>query len=118
MALQMSMGGPPPAGEEVGSTEQVSVMPKARRKGNRVKALSLIWACREFAHVYSEKNTIIVDDTLDVCSANPHHSVHCTRYFWKDHATDAELARLSKYLGRIATEPTLPQSHERWREGL
>merc|ERR1711972_287603 len=110
------MGAPP---SDAGNAAVAPIpLPKARRKGSRVKPLSLIWACREFSPYYSEKNTIIIDDTVDVCSANPHNSIQCIRYFWEDHATDFELSRLRQYLSRIAQLPELPSSHDRWREGL
>ena len=44
-----------------------------------LKPLALIWACREFSEVYTEQNTVIVDDTLDVCGSNPHNFIQCTR---------------------------------------
>mmetsp|Transcript_53406 Transcript_53406/g.153188 ORF Transcript_53406/g.153188 Transcript_53406/m.153188 type:complete len:420 (+) Transcript_53406:90-1349(+) len=117
LALQMSMGHVT-SDAPVGEGTSVAPLPKARRKGSRVKPLSLIWACSEFSHLYCEKNTVIVDDTVDVCSANPHNSIQCIRYFLKDHATDAELPRLTKYLLRIADAPELPPSHVEWRDGL
>jgi len=67
--------------------------------------------------VYSERNTVIVDDTVDVCSANPHNSIQCIRYFWQDHKTDIELGRLAQYLARAAQNPELPTSHACWRDG-
>ena len=51
---------------------------RSRRK--YIKPLSLIWACKEFVELYTEKNTLIVDDTLDVCGINPHNFIQCTRY--------------------------------------
>eukprot|EP00928_Gymnodinium_smaydae_P004011 TRINITY_DN11410_c0_g2_i1.p2 TRINITY_DN11410_c0_g2~~TRINITY_DN11410_c0_g2_i1.p2 ORF type:complete len:242 (-),score=57.37 TRINITY_DN11410_c0_g2_i1:157-882(-) len=91
---------------------------RARRRGRHVKPLSLIWACGEFADLYHEGNTVIVDDTVDVCRANPKHSIQCTRYYWKDHNTDVELGRLGQYLATIAAAPSFPQSHTLWRDGL
>lgn len=44
-----------------------------------MKPLSLIWACAEFEGMYHESNTVIVDDTLDVCRANPMHLIQCSR---------------------------------------
>lgn len=114
LALQLSMGHVPVDMQQA----PVAPLPKARRKSSRVKPLSLIWACGEFQTLYSEKNTVIVDDTVDVCSANPHNSIQCTRYFLKDHGTDEELPRLSRYLLRIAEGLELPTSHERWRESF
>jgi hypothetical protein len=116
LALQLSLGQTPSS--DIGCEGAPTPMPKARRKGSRVKPLSLIWACGEFSRYYSEKSTVIVDDTVDVCSANPHNSIQCIRYFWKDHATDTELSRLKQYLRRIAQLLEFPVSHERWREGL
>merc|ERR1712187_35991 len=109
MALQLSMGGQACADAPI---------QKARRRGRHIKPLSLIWACREFSDLYSERNTVIVDDTVDVCRANPRNSIQCTRYCWKDHATDAELPRLARYLMNIAQAPTFPPSHECWRDGV
>merc|ERR1711865_1080639 len=104
--------------EDEASATPVAPIPKARKKGRSLKPLSLIWACAEFSPYYSEKNTVIVDDTIDVCSANPQNSIQCVRYYWKDHGTDAELSRLSRYLATMAQAPEFPKSHERWRDGL
>merc|ERR1740120_358298 len=110
----MSMGAGVPDAAAAGAGDALAPMPKARRKGRSLKPLSLIWACAEFSHLYSEKNTVIVDDTIDVCSANPQNSIQCIRYFWKDYSTDTELGRLSRYLMTIAQAPEIPKSHERW----
>jgi len=118
LALQLSLGQRPSPFQEDNSCEVVAPMPKARRKGRRVKPLSLIWACAEFSHFYSEKNTVIVDDTIDVCSANPRNSIQCIRYFWQDHNSDTELKRLQQYLLKIAQGPEFPQTHERWRDSV
>jgi len=123
MALLMSMGIDPDSVASsgtggTGSDGAKAPISKARKKGRSLKPLSLIWACAEFSQFYSEMNTIIVDDTIDVCSANPQNSIHCIRYFWKDHGTDIELKRLTRYLATIAQAPEFPKSHERWRDGL
>merc|ERR1711957_325954 len=101
----MSMGLSPddtsPSGTG-GTDRPIAPISKARKKGRSLKPLSLIWACAEFSPYYSEKNTVIVDDTIDVCSANPQNSIQCVRYYWKDHGTDAELSRLSRYLATMA----------------
>eukprot|EP00930_Biecheleria_cincta_P059863 TRINITY_DN45579_c0_g1_i1.p1 TRINITY_DN45579_c0_g1~~TRINITY_DN45579_c0_g1_i1.p1 ORF type:complete len:408 (-),score=72.69 TRINITY_DN45579_c0_g1_i1:857-2080(-) len=108
LALQMSMAG---------VSGEMAPVAKARKRSRSIKPLSLIWACREFSH-FSEKNTVIVDDTIDVCSANPHNSIQCTRYYWKDHETDTELSRLSAYLTHIARAACFPESHKAWRGAL
>ncbi|CAK9079269.1 Ubiquitin-like domain-containing CTD phosphatase 1 (Nuclear proteasome inhibitor UBLCP1) [Durusdinium trenchii] len=108
-ALQMSLG------QEVG--ESGPALSKARRRSKSVKPLSLIWACAEFASLYNESNTVIVDDTVDVCRANPQHSIQCSRYYCRDHATDEELTRLACYLKRMARDSSrFPANHQRWRE--
>jgi len=115
LALQLSMGQQPSSAESGGNP---ALIPKARRRGRSVKPLSLIWACAEFAELYTERNTVIVDDTVDVCAANPNNSIQCTRYYWRDHATDAELSRLSGYFAKIASESEFPKSHTRWRDHM
>lgn len=105
LALQMSM---------TGVSGEMAPVAKARKRSRNIKPLSLIWACHEFSQ-YSEKNTVIVDDTIDVCSANPHNSIQCTRYYWKDHETDTELSSLSQYLTQIARGTSFPESHKSWR---
>jgi len=120
LAIQLSMGAERPASvaDSSGGVAPGAPVAKARKKGKRVKALSLVWACHEFSHLYSETNTVIVDDTLDVCSANPRNSIQCTRYFLQDHKTDVELSRLRRYLMRIAQANELPASHSCWRDGI
>mmetsp|Transcript_56401 Transcript_56401/g.120002 ORF Transcript_56401/g.120002 Transcript_56401/m.120002 type:complete len:442 (-) Transcript_56401:51-1376(-) len=113
-ALNLSLGRSGANGTE--SQQPIAPLPKARRKSGRVKPLSLIWACHEFSQFYTEQNTIIVDDTVDVCSANPSNSIQCSRYYWKNHATDDELPRLANYLLRIASQTSFPPSHESWRD--
>lgn len=135
LALQMSMGDADADGDDAGSnamavdtaeapragtsgSASTSVIQQGRSRRKYIKQLSLIWACKEFSGLYTEKNTLIVDDTLDVCGINPHNFIQCTRYNWQDHATDAELPRLSKYLLKIAEDSSgFPTSHIRWREG-
>jgi len=110
LALQLSMG--------IDADAASAPISKSRKRSRSVKPLSLIWACSEFSSLYSEKNTVIIDDTIDVCSANPQNSIQCTRYYWKDHATDTELARLSLYLAKLSKATSFPQSHKQWRDGL
>ena len=64
-----------------------------------VKPLSLIWACAEFEGMYHESNTVIVDDTLDVCRANPMHLIQCSRALglWKKSPVWMEKRRFSWY---------------------
>eukprot|EP00933_Yihiella_yeosuensis_P033797 TRINITY_DN27430_c0_g1_i1.p1 TRINITY_DN27430_c0_g1~~TRINITY_DN27430_c0_g1_i1.p1 ORF type:complete len:467 (-),score=84.05 TRINITY_DN27430_c0_g1_i1:194-1525(-) len=114
LALQLSLGQSPSEEGDGRSTAMV----RARKRGRSVKALSLIWACSEFSQFYSEKNTVIIDDTIDVCSANPHNSIQCSRYFWADHATDRELYFLKEYLMKIVQCPALPESHIGWRDSV
>ncbi|CAL1152578.1 unnamed protein product [Cladocopium goreaui] len=111
MALQMSLGQ---------DAESAPSLAKARRRSKSVKPLSLIWACAEFAGLYNESNTVIVDDTVDVCRANPNNSIQCSRYYCKDHSTDEELIRLAKYLKHLAQlgRPELNTGHQRWRENV
>lgn len=118
LALQLSMDQPSSSSNPSSARSvQNGAVHQARSRRRYIKPLSLIWACREFSHLYTEKNTVIVDDTLDVCGANPHNFIQCTRYSWRDHATDNELPRLARYLTRIAQAPEFPASHECWREG-
>ena len=88
----------------------------ARKLKRHIKPLGLIWAAAEFAGLYTEANTLIVDDTVDVCFANPQQFVQVSRYHWKDSSSDDELPRLARYLARIA-HAGFPSSHERWRDG-
>lgn len=115
LALRISMG---QVEDESAGKATSAALPNARKMSSRVKPLSLIWACHEFSPYYSEKNTVIVDDTVDVCVANRENSIRCTKYFWRDHATDKELERLKGYLDKIAKAEEFPKSHENWREGL
>lgn len=117
LALQMSMG-QSKASQTGGMEVSPALIQKSRKRLRNVKPLSLIWACSEFSPLYSEKNTVIVDDTVDVCSANPHNSIQCTRYYWRDHDSDSELPRLGRYLTKLANLPSFPESHECWRDGL
>ena len=89
---------------------------QARRLRRHIKPLGLIWASAEFGPLYSAANTLIVDDTLDVCAANPRNCVQVSRYQWTDAGTDDELPRLAAYLARIAAAGAFPASHERWRD--
>eukprot|EP00931_Biecheleriopsis_adriatica_P045210 TRINITY_DN25914_c0_g1_i1.p1 TRINITY_DN25914_c0_g1~~TRINITY_DN25914_c0_g1_i1.p1 ORF type:complete len:418 (-),score=82.21 TRINITY_DN25914_c0_g1_i1:222-1475(-) len=114
LALQMSMGQCP----ESDAATAAPALLKARRQSKSVKPLSLIWACGEFSKLYTEKNTVIVDDTIDVCSANPHNSIQVCRYYWRNQSTDNELPLLSRYLMRIAQSDSFPDSHSRWRDNL
>ena len=91
-------------------------MQQARRLRRHIKPLGLIWASAEFAGLFHEGNTLIVDDTADVCGANPEQCVQVSRYHWEAAATDDELPRLATYLGGIARRDAFPTTHERWRE--
>jgi len=117
LALQMSMGPSADSGCEAIEGNAAPIQ-NSRRRLRNVKPLSLIWACCEFSPLYSEKNTVIVDDAVDVCGANPHNSIQCARYYWRDHDTDSELPRLGRYLASIANLPSFPESHKCWRDGL
>merc|ERR1719326_1741187 len=68
LALQMSLS------SMSGDTRSLQ---RARDRTQYIKPLALIWACREFASFYNEANTVIVDDTLDVCGGNPHNIIQC-----------------------------------------
>ena len=130
-ALALSMGGGSGgrgcgAGGTGGSGGGVSIadaaesgcapLQQARRLRRHIKPLGLIWASAEFAGLYHEANTLIVDDTSDVCGANPQQFVQVSRYHWEAAATDNELPRLAQYLGGIARRDAFPPTHERWRE--
>lgn len=116
-ALRMSLEETPPEASTNPSAAPVALT-KARRCSKSVKPLSLIWACAEFGPLYNEGNTVIVDDTVDVCRANPHHSIQCSRYYWTDHATDQELCRLSTYLQKLAAQRPFPKGHQTWRSSV
>jgi hypothetical protein len=54
------------AGAGAGGQTPSAGIQHARNRRKHIKPLSLIWACHEFEDMYTEKNTLIVDDTLDV----------------------------------------------------